>query len=269
MAKRNPSGQESHERYLNRKSKPKPRALSGNAERGLEEHPTWLALLDIYPSLELIYELRSGKEAAVYAVEDQEGLWALKLYQDARIRTFQNDDLYQEGRTFTDQRAQKLKEEGRKLKVPPKQMRWIASEYDHLEKLFSNGVSLPKPRIHVGQAILMEWIGDASGAAPRLADLSPFEGAEGAFDQSLDQLTRMLQLGYVHGDYSAFNLLWWNERVYAIDFPQSVEIAKNPHWKMLLERDVQTLCMSFTRLGVRRDPKTILERIFQTLDAQA
>lgn len=212
---------------------------------------------------EILFELRSGKEATVYVLEGRDGPFAVKLYADSRARSFQDDSLYKEGREITDHRFQKLRESSKKLGVPLEQALWIAEEFWQLEELYAAGVRVPRPIVHMGRALAMELIGDAEEAAPRLADLrlSP-EIAAIAFEQSVEQLILMLNLGRVHGDFSAFNLLWWQEKVYVIDLPQVIRISQNSAWKSLLERDVQTLCTSFARLGVRKNPQEILERVW-------
>ena len=84
----------------------------------------------------------------------------------------------------------------------------------------------------------MEFIGDEMGAAPRLADTRlELSEAEDAFAQSLNIMVDLLKLGKVHGDYSTYNLLWWEGRVVAIDFPQVVDLEENPEAWDLLERE--------------------------------
>ena len=55
-------------------------------------------------------------------------------------------------------------------------------------------------------------------AASQLAD---------AFEQLLVGLRAITATGFAHGDLSAYNLLWWEERSWFIDFPQSIDIAAN------------------------------------------
>ena len=38
----------------------------------------------------------------------------------------------------------------------------------------------------------------------------------------------MLSLGRIHGDLSAYNVLYWQGEVKIIDFPQAIEPATNP-----------------------------------------
>ena len=90
----------------------------------------------------------------------------------------------------------------------------------------------------------------------------PDEEAEDAFAQSLDIMVDLLKLGKVHGDYSAYNLLWWEGRVIVIDVPQMVDIAENKHAAELLERDVESLCQSLRR-SVDADPMLVLREVRQ------
>ena len=109
-----------------------------------------------------------------------------------------------------------------------------------------------------GNVVLMEYLGDRAAPAPRLSELrmTPSE-AEEAWRQSFEILRHFARLGKVHGDYSTYNLLWYRERVVAIDFPQMVEAHESPRALELLRRDLESLCRSFRRLGVRQDPSDL------------
>jgi RIO kinase 1 len=65
----------------------------------------------------------------------------------------------------------------------------------------------------------------------------------------------------VHGDYSAFNILWHNEEAVVIDFPQVIEFRNNVNAKAFLERDVRSLCKSFMKQGVKADEVKILKDV--------
>jgi len=53
----------------------------------------------------------------------------------------------------------------------------------------------------------------------------------------------------VHADLSAYNLLWWQERLVVIDLPQAVEFTSNADAYDLLHRDVANVADWFTRHG--------------------
>lgn len=220
---------------------------------------------------ELVGELKSGKEATVYLARGPQGLMAAKLYRDAAVRSFKNDTRYREGRFISDARVKKAIEQRSRTGVSAQQALWVMHEYTQLWALYNAGIPVPKPLVgpgvddcaRAGRVVLMEFIGNDEGAAPRLADLrlSPDE-AESAFSQSVTLLSALLKLGKVHGDFSAYNLLWWEGRVIIIDVPQMVETRENPNADELLERDVTSLCRSLK--GVRADPAEVLARVKQS-----
>jgi RIO kinase 1 len=62
-----------------------------------------------------------------------------------------------------------------------------------------------------------------------------------------------MEVGIVHADLSAFNLLWWNGALVFIDFPQAVDLALNPHGLEFLHRDIENVAGWFARRGVLLD----------------
>lgn len=219
---------------------------------------------------ELLGELKSGKEATVYLARGPQGLAAAKVYADAAVRSFKNDHIYRDGRFIGDDRIKKAIDQRSKTGMSTQQALWIMHEYLQLWALFDAGLPVPKPFVgpgaddcaKAGRVVLMDFIGNDEGAAPRLADvrLSPDE-AEDAFEQSVVLLAELLRLGKIHGDFSAYNLLWWEGRVVIIDVPQMVEVEENRSAGELLERDVTSLCRSVK--GVRADPRRVLERVLR------
>ena len=108
----------------------------------------------------------------------------------------------------------------------------------------------------------MEFIGDADAAAPRLAQahLSPAEVGS-AWEQLLESLRALTAGGVVHADLSAYNLLWWRDRLTIIDLPQAVEFTTNTDAPELLHRDIANVVGWFERNGLAVD----VERVFGEL----
>ena len=235
-------------------------------EPGLQ-HVFELGLID-----ELVGELKSGKEATVYLAEGPQGLLAAKLYSDMAVRSFKNDQVYRDGRFIGDARMEKAIQQRSRTGLNVQQALWILHEYVQLWELYEAGVPVPKPAVgpglnecaKAGRVVLMEFIGDETGvAAPRLSDVRlSEEEAEDAFAQSLDIMVALLKLGKIHGDYSAYNLLWWEGRVIVIDVPQMVNIAENKRAPELLEQDVESLCQSLRRT-IDADPQAVLRQVRQ------
>jgi RIO kinase 1 len=202
----------------------------------------------------LVCQLKSGKEATVYLGYSEQGPVAVKLYMDLHVRSFRNDDVYRQGRFIGDARLQRAIDGRSRRGMAAQESLWVEEEFRQLHALYDAGVHVPKPLGHAGRAIIMEFIGAGEEPAPRLSDIRLAEDdAREAFDQAVDNLRRIVRSGRVHGDYSTYNLLWHQRRVVVIDLPQVVDIAANTNAAALLRRDVESLCRSFRRLGVRRD----------------
>ena len=86
-----------------------------------------------------------------------------------------------------------------------------------------------------------------------------------AFEQLVDGLTGIVAAGWAHGDLSAYNLLWWDDRLWFIDFPQAVDIAGNPMGIDFLHRDVVNICDWFTKRGIDTDAEVLFARLLSAL----
>ena len=216
--------------------------------------------------VDLEWQLKSGKEATVYVCSSdhaQNGLVAAKMYIDSRVRSFKNDAMYREGRHVSSARLQKAIDQRSSTGVDAQNYLWVSEEFAQMTYLARTGVPIPKPlaRSEVGSVILMDFIGDENGAAPRLADAQlSKQQAQNAFEQSVRNLGLILGSGRVHGDYSTFNILWWQEKCIVIDFPQMVEVQTNPRAQEILERDAAGLCRSFKHFGIRAEPNEVLRQ---------
>jgi len=248
--------------------------------------PTWLNDGHTQVVDEVLGLLKTGKEAEVFIVERrtldscQRALLAHKRYRPTKIghkgeieelgftraRTFTNDVMYHEGRRFRRSREQRAVERMTDYGKRVLAERWPGQELDVLTRAHEAGVTVPYPVAFTGDGMLMQLIGDAAGAAPRLvnARLSADELA-GAFDQLVHEMELLTRAGLVHADLSPFNILWWEGRLWLIDFPQAVDLVNNPHGFDLLHHDVMTMCTWFARHGVDAEG----EEVFAALLAEA
>lgn len=171
-----------------------------------------------------------------------------------RASSFRHDVQYREGRQFRksrDRRAvERMTTHGRQLL----QQRWTDHEFNVLQDLHAARVPVPCPISYSDEVLDMQYLGELDGAAPQLAKarLGRDELAR-AFRQMTDGLADMVAAGWAHGDLSAYNLLWWQDRLWFIDFPQAVDIAANPQGLSFLHRDVTNVCRWFTRRGLEVD----------------
>ena len=211
--------------------------------------------------------VKGGKEANVYACIGHPAtgidLIAAKLYRPRMLRHLKNDAIYKAGRTLRDAEGKQLKGRREKLAMRKKTtfgkevdiQWWIGNEYRTQTQLFEVGANVPQPIGHQGNTILMQYMGDAYGPAPTLSEVRLLQDeAEALFERVMQNVALMLDNHLVHGDLSAYNILYWEGDIYLIDFPQMVEARQNPHAYELLERDITRVCNYFAGLGIERDP---------------
>ncbi len=282
MSSRNDFFEESGERFRRERRKPRGRQratdLTADTGEAGADGPQYadplLAQLQARGHLtEIVGELKSGKEATVYAARGPHGAVAVKIYRDVGARSFRNDAMYTAGRYVSDARIRKAIETRSGRGVQAAQDMWIMHEWRELWALYLAGVPVPEPMIgpeptmiaEAGRAVVMRFIGrldgDSAVAAPRLSDVRlTLPDARRAWEQSLDIMARLLALGRVHGDYSTYNLLLWENTVTVIDFPQ-MTTRENPNFESLLRRDAESLTRSFLRHGLVEHAEVTLREV--------
>lgn len=229
-----------------------------DALRGPTPVPGWVPL-----SAEALDEdlgvMKTGKEADVSLLRRSDGVhsaWlAAKRYRDSQHRMFHRDAGYQEGRRTRYSRENRAMANrtafGRQLIAG----QWAVAEFAILSRLWSAGAAVPYPVQLLGTELMMELIGDADGTpAPRLAQLRP-EGreAESLYRQLRAVLVQLAEIGYTHGDLSAYNVLVHDGRLVLIDLPQAVDIVGNPQGFAYLRRDCENICAWFRGRGLDVD----------------
>lgn len=214
---------------------------------------------------EVLGALRSGKEATVYVCEsDGGGLVAAKLYHARERRDFRNAAAYDDGRQFLDERVARAVRSKTAFGREAEFGRWVYREWERLRQLHDVGVAVPRPIAVTERALVMEYVGDRSAAAPQLRDVSlPPAQAASVFRWLLYDIELMLGANVIHGDLSPYNILWWRDRVTIIDLPQAVDPRFNRGARGLLERDVANVCAYFARAGVRCDPQRIVRDLWR------
>lgn len=206
------------------------------------------------------HRINDGKEATVYlcsSVADSldADLVAAKVYRDRRFRGFANNAAYTDTSRIRDKRLAKAVRKGTRTGRKASQRMWVDREWQALNLLWEAGASVPEPYDHAPDAVLMEFLGDAEGAAPMLAHVRLTDSeAERAYRLLLDDLAIMLDCGLVHGDLSAFNVLYHQGRPRIIDLPQVVEVDEAVDGWTLFHRDLVNLAGYFQRQGLALDP---------------
>src|SRR5687768_17608083 len=196
---------------------------------------------------EVIRQLMSGKEAAVYVVRCGEEVRCAKVYKEAHKRSFRQSVNYTEGRKVKNSRRARAMEKGTRYGRKAQEEAWQNAEVDALYRLAAAGVRVPKPyNFHEG-VLLMELLTDSEGnAAPRLNDLMLTAELSREYHRILiTQVVRMLCAGIIHGDLSEYNVLVDSTGPVIIDLPQAIDAAANNQACKMLLRDVENLAIYF------------------------
>lgn len=221
-------------------------------------------------SIEVLGELKSGKEASVYLIRADERLRALKFYRPVHGKSFVTDPTYREGRRLKPREARAFARKtrfGRELA----QRTWIAHEFVMLRRTFARGVPVPEPISRQQVSILLDFVADTQGSerpAPRLIDveLSP-EDARQTHATLMRAIIDMLSVNVVHADLSPFNILMpadgtGRRRPVIIDFPQAVDPRRNRSAFSLLQHDIEEVTRHLARVDPAISDRDLAPRLW-------
>ena len=212
--------------------------------------------------------LKSGKESEVYLVartaDGRTSLFAEKRFHSRDHRLFRNTYEYAGIWGNGNGHESRAMKKNTRFGQEHRHGRWIVNEWTNLVHLYDAGVTVPPPveLLEEGGGYRMAFIGDGLVAAPRLETVRlDRDTAARVWDELVEDIARMLAAERVHGDLSAYNVLWWRDRAVLIDFSQTVELVTHPAARDLLVRDVTSLGAYFKRRGVAVDVDAVLARI--------
>ncbi len=216
---------------------------------------------------EVLHVVKSGKEATVYCCQAHPAtgvdLLAAKVYRSRNNRGFKNDAIYQEGRLILEGHVRRAVQNKSRFGREAQFGMWLDYEFTALNALYKVGADIPRPLMRSGNAILMEYLGNRQEPAPALQDV---ELAKNKVRPVFDCLMRNIELwlanNYVHADLSAYNVLYWQDQVKIIDFPQAVDPRFNPNALSLLTRDIENICRYVAGYGLERDGRRIANRLW-------
>jgi RIO kinase 1 len=226
---------------------------------------------------DVLGRVKGGKEANVYRVAGSpntgHALLAAKVYRPHMFRTLKDDSAYRQGRSVLTGEGRAVKpSDHRVMRAIGKKSAfgeqvahtsWLMHEYNTLKALYERGAAVPQPISSSPNAILMSYRGNETLAAPTLIEvaLDP-DQAVGAFRTVLATIRALLGIGLVHGDLSAYNVLYWDDQATVIDFPQVISIEGNPQARELLKRDLTRIVDYFSRCGLTLDTEALLEQLW-------
>ena len=221
---------------------------------------------------DVLARVRGGKEASVYRCQatpkTEMSMAAAKVYRPRKFRNLRNDKVYREGRAYLKADGKEIKtNDHRLMRAIGKKTRlgeqvqhtsWLMYEYTTLQALYQAGADVPEPIATSDNAILMGYRGDENLAAPTLNTVMLAAGeAQNLFERTLWNIEVMLEHGLVHGDLSAYNILYWDGAITLIDFPQVIEYRTNTNAYAILQRDIKRVCEYFVSQGVQVDPHVL------------
>ncbi|HZT42726.1 MAG TPA: RIO1 family regulatory kinase/ATPase [Chthonomonadaceae bacterium] len=226
---------------------------------------------------DILSHVKGGKEASVYCCQPGPAagpdLLAAKVYRPRQFRNLRNDAMYREGRAVltgdgkpvkkTDTRTMRAIGKKSEFGVQVQHTSWLMYEFTAMQSFYAAGAAVPQPIAAGENAILMSYQGDAQRPAPALNEVSlDREEAGVLLQEALRNIEVMLQQGFIHGDLSAYNILYWEGKITLIDFPQVTSIEANRNARFILQRDISRVCDYFARQGAPCDPQAVMDRLW-------
>lgn len=170
-----------------------------------------------------------GKEADVLEARDDYGnILAIKFFRIGRI-------------SFRDiARKRMLKEVHSWLLASMESAR---REFQSLRRLKAAGVNVPEAIALARHALVMEYIDGA-----RLVECTSIDDPEHVLQDILENIRLAYAAGMISADLSEYNILYdVDDRVWIIDWPQSIDARAHPNARVLLERDLKNILRFFSR----------------------
>lgn len=211
-----------------------------------------------------------GKEASVYQCLGNDTTHArylaAKVYRPRRFRQLRNDALYREGRQHLDDEGHEILDGGALHAIRQRTQyglqlmhtSWIEHEFQTMKKLHDAGADVPRPYASGSNAILMAYIGWDDSAAPTLNTITlPPGEAQAVMDRVIRNIEIMLDNQRVHGDLSAYNILYCDGDIKLIDFPQAINPHRNRNAYAIFCRDITRLCDYFQDQGLDCHPAAL------------
>lgn len=201
----------------------------------------------------------AGKEARVYRAIGRDGTeYAVKIYLTMTAEFRKSIYKYLLG----DPRFQNVDTTNTKKLF----FAWARKEFRNLKKMYEVGVSVPTPYLVYQNIIVMGFIGREGKRAPLLVEI----GRE-LSDEELYNIYRQAIENYkkiyccaklVHADFSEYNIMYLDGKVYIIDVAQAVHID-HPNAEDFMRHDLENVYRFFgEKLGLDiPEPQKLLEEV--------
>jgi len=199
----------------------------------------------------LDFPISTGKEGNVFRGVTPRGKnVAVKIYRTS-TSTFKNIQSYIVG----DPRFKSIRTNHRDLVYA-----WTKKEFKNLKRLEMIGVRAPKAIICLNNVLVMQYIGSSNHPAPLLKDVV-LEDPKEIFETLIEFISKMYKKAeLVHGDVSAFNVLYYRKKPYLIDLGQGV-LLEHSNSHEFLRRDIHNIVSFFNKYSIKADEKKIYKNI--------
>jgi RIO kinase 1 len=209
--------------------------------------------------LELLQELKSGKEATVYLCRAGPRVGkphlAVKVYRPIEHRNFRNDSAYRDGVPILKARVRRAVENRSDFGKEAAFGMWVGREWGFLNELHSLGLDVPRPIHFTGTALAMQFLGNGDVPAPQLRSVKLDENeALRTWHRLTAAIRTLLANNRIHGDLSPYNLLWHEGKAWIIDLPQMVDPRENSNAYAILSRDIENVWRYLSKFAPLPDP---------------
>lgn len=221
-------------------------------------------------------QIKGGKEASVYLCKAGDALdvpfLAAKVYRPRQFRNLKNDHVYRENRDYLNENGHIIHDSRMMHAINKKtgfgqqlsHQSWIEHEVQAINIVRNAGADVPEVYASEKNAILMTYFGDRLNPAPTLNEINlPMDLAKKLFERVVFNIEVLLQNKIIHADLSAYNILFWEDEIMLIDFPQTINPNQNRNAWNIFQRDVTRVCQYFQRQGVEVDAFDVAKQLWK------
>ncbi len=184
------------------------------------------------------YPVAKGKEANIYCGTTHEGgKVAIKIYRIETSNFIRMHEYIDGDPRFA----------GTSRKRFETLLAWTRKEYSNLKAFHDGGVAVPRPLAFLRNIVVMEFFGEGNIA---FSTMDQLKSANPKKDYLflLAQIKKIYQLGFVHSDFSPYNIVVTDDGLKILDCAQAVLLA-HPRAEDFLARDVENLVKYFRKQG--------------------
>ncbi|KAK1443537.1 serine/threonine-protein kinase RIO1 [Babesia gibsoni] len=185
---------------------------------------------------------------------------AIKVYKTS-ILVFKDRSRYIEGE-FRFRRAYSGTKNPRKMVA-----QWAEKEFRNLRRIALSGLYSPSPIALRDHVLVMDFVMHNNEVAPKLEHLGalPLVEWQTIYSQTIATMRVLFQeCKLIHGDFSSFNMLYSEGKVYVIDTSQALE---NDHMNAMpfLKRDCENVTKFFEAVNVLQPNSNVETAYYDTL----